>query len=237
MLKPTLSRSRSDLQLLYHSRLLSRQTGILLNALPKSGTHFFKAVLEGMGYGFHGHFGSRSVLPVRLAPGAPGFQTAHTRRPVPGSGAKFLTVRDPVEVSLSLVHYSKRRKDHYLHAFFRDRSVEDAVAAVFSGHDAFNPLADRYASMMAWADKSDASVLDFADFRGNPDRLTQVLGHAAFDPTAVKASLDRWNPTKRVSDKAGEEAFLDQFRHQHRELIAPCYSIYDRARSLRRYDL
>lgn len=237
MLKPVISRSRSDLQLLYHSGLLSRKTGILLNSLPKSGTHFFKALLDGMGYQFHGHFGSRSLLSVHLIQGEPGFYTAHTRRDVTGDGRKFLTIRDPAAVALSQVHYVKKRRDHYLHKAYESLPLEEAIIKTFVGCEQFNPLCRRYESMLLWAERHKASTLDYEDFSTNPEIMACVLGLDSFDKKIVSAKLNKWNPTKRDSDKAEETTFLVNLRIRHRAVMQPCYDIYDRMKALRAYEI
>lgn len=237
MLKPIISRSRSDIQLLYHSRILTRKGGVLLNSLPKSGTHFFKAVMQGMGYEFLGQIGSRSVVRIRLHQGSKRFFTAHTRTPMPGEGIKLLCVRDPAAVALSLVHYAKSRKDHYRNAVFENTTIADAMIAVFKGSDQFKPLGDRYEAMLHWAERSDATTLDFDDVRSNPEIMAHVFSQGAFDGATVSSELNKWNPTKRDSDKTAEKAFLEEFRQEHDLLLRPSYDVYERMKALRAYDL
>ncbi len=235
MIKQIISRGRADLQLLYHSRLQLRSSGILLNSLPKSGTHLIKAILQGMGHEFCGHYGAHSKFSITLTDGAKGFYTAHTRKPLTGPGHRILCVRDPGEVALSLVHYTRSRQDHYLNNVYRDMPLAQALEDVFAGSDAANPLAKRYESFDIWAEQSEAETVDFADIRSNPAIMAELIGSDGFDTAAVLAEISKPNPTKRKSNRGEEHAFLQDFLASHSSLVKPCYDIYHRSLGRRAY--
>ena len=83
-IKRFISRFRSDLQLTYNSIFFTKDARILINSMPKSGTHFYKAALIGMGLSFCGHYGSRSVFSISLNDDLQKFYTGHTRADVVG---------------------------------------------------------------------------------------------------------------------------------------------------------
>jgi len=215
-LKSIYSRNRSTLQFLYHSNINTAKSNILFNSMPKSGTHFFKALLLGMGYRFCGHIGAANPLKVSLVNEGNNFFTAHTREDFYG-GRKFLTVRDPLSMTLSQAHYIKKRPDHFKHILYKKLSLEDSMLSILEGGTNINPLLFRYSSMFDWVKRNDAQILDFDDFKNKPQLMQKVLDNSFFDENEVFKQLDGWSPTKRTADRKKEIDFLSEFneKYQH----------------------
>lgn len=235
--KSYLSRLRTDIQFLYNSKMSSATGTIFLNSIPKSGTHFFKALLIGMGYEFRGHLGSKSRFTVELKSEGLGFYTGHTRQKIEGIGKKFLTVRDPVAIALSQVHYVKSRKDHHMHTRFKTASIESAMLEIFQAKDVTGAPHKRFAGFLKWAIANDAYVLDFDDVRSNPLLLSQVVVNLDANENNIRKALERWSPTKRNADRARESEYIREFSTKHRELIEPTQLLYQSLLEKRSYDL
>lgn len=193
--------------------------------------------MEGMGYRFCGHYGSHSLLTIKMESGARGFYTAHTREHIRTAGEKLLCLRDPAEVALSLFHYVRSRKDHYLHRAYRDMSREEAMRLFFVGDGATRPLAERYLGFIEWAEQNGALIFDFADVRKDFSLLARLLGESSYDESRIAVEVARPNPTKRESNGEEEKAFLGEFVATNRDMVRPCYAAYERAKELGRYAL
>jgi hypothetical protein len=91
--------------------------------------------------------------------------------------------------------------------------------------------------MLQWPMQNDAMIFDFEDVRLNPEIMAQVLREVFFDRSSVASELNKWNPTKRDSDKAAEKVLLSEFTEEHATLVLSCYDPYEKMKSLRTYDL
>lgn len=235
-LKSYFSKKRSGIQFSYYSKLNTVKGNILLNSMPKSGTHFFKALLQGMGYRFCGHISADNSYNISLIRHGKNFFTAHTRKDIDG-GIKFLTIRDPLSMTLSQAYYIKKRSDHYRHNLYKELNLEQSMLAILEGSKDIKPLLNRYFSMFDWAKRNNARILDFDDFKMAPQLMQKVLNVPNFDKNKVNHQLDGWTPTKRVGNREVEADFLNEFNFKYQNILKDYYAVYESMLKQRPYDI
>lgn len=231
ILSPTVLRRSA--QLFVRSCGGRHRPAILANSIPKSGTHFVKAVLKGGGYRYAGHYGETEHSRLAMVePGGRFFATAHLTWPVTGPGMRLLIYRDPVDVALSMAIYIRSRWDHHNHARLSGMDLPGAVQAIFEGTDDFVPLARRYRAMADWAKASGARPVDFADIRADPASLLRLVGCTDHDPEKVAAEIRGWNPTKRTKKDPQEEQLKHALRRSQSEDVQRAVDVYQEIKSL-----
>lgn len=232
-MKTSLTRLRRTAQWAVNARMGRRQPSVLMNSIPKSGTHLVKAVLEGAGHQFAGHYGQTEQRYLSMpATSNPYFATAHIAKPVTGPGLRLLVYRDPVDVALSMVVYIRSRPDHPRSTLLADMPLTAAVTAVFEGIGDLEPLADRYAEMRDWARASDARPVDFDTVKTDPASLLHTIGTTDFDTDAVHRAMGKWNPTKRSTRSREEIKIKETLRHSSADTLRKTIDVYQEIKSL-----
>ena len=183
--------------------LSDRRPRLVLNSVPKSGTHLLKEYLIASGEPFLGHidnlprnnrFESRRQL---------GFITSHTLSPV-NCEAKFLLWRDPVEVCLSMLAYIRSRPDHRLYFTLRGLPYRQGAHLLLRGFDSQDGLAERYRNFSTWAIDNRATLIDFADLKSRPSGVMSDYFGIDISEEELSRARDKWNPTKRRRLLSGE---------------------------------
>lgn len=224
---------RRTAQWAINSRLGRRQPSLLMNSIPKSGTHLVKDVLKGAGHHFTGHYGhtEQRYLSMQAEPGRY-FATAHIAKPVTGPGMRLLVYRDPVDVALSMVIYIRSRADHPRNALLTGMPLSEAVTAVFAGIGNLEPLADRYAQMRDWASASQAKSVDFDAVKTDPASLLHAIGATSFSIDSVQRAMGKWNPTKRTTRSPEEIELKETLRHTPTSTVRKSIDVYQEIKSL-----
>lgn len=225
--------ARRYIQMLSASRMGTRHPHILANSIPKSGTHLVKAILEGGGYQFAGHYNSPELswLTMTDTPNRM-FSTAHTNLPVTGPGMRMLVFRDPADVAMSWVLYARSRFDHPQHKVLSQMSVQQGVNVVFDGSAGIQALATTYGNMLDWARASDAIGVDFGDFKQDPKSLFDKLGDTQTDMDAITQAMGKWNPTKRTQKDPQEAEIKAELRASKESDVVKTYEIYAQMRDM-----
>ena len=179
----------------------------LVNSVPKAGTHLLKralALLPGV-TALDVHFDIRQTAAevraglLALPPG--GAATAHlVHRPDYVAAlqglelARFLVLRDPRDVALSLAEYIPTLPAHYLHAVFGGQPFERRLLACIRGlaeprpawdSVALHDVASLYRQFLPWRDEPGVLCLRFEDLVG------QAGGGGAGPQRAALAAVAR----------------------------------------------
>lgn len=219
--------TRRFAQLMYFSRLGWRQPSILANSIPKSGTHLVKAILEGGGYSFVGHYNTPELPQLKMVEGTTrSFATAHSNVPVTGPGRRLLVYRDPADVALSMALYVRSRVDHPRHRELAALSLQEAVIGIFEGTTEIQALPITYAKMLQWALASEARGVNFDAFRKNPAMLFDAIGEHVVDLESIERAMSRWNPTKRTKKHPREIELKEALRQMKRPSVQKTFEIY-----------
>lgn len=194
--------ARHGLQLGWHSRLGMRRPDMLLNSIPKAGTHLAVSYLRAAGLAYNGYHRTIRSEGIVLRDG-PGrcFAVAHAfEGDLPPGGNRWLLYRDPVDVAISMSAYIMARPDHWWHATFRDLGLRDAVLTIVRGSEDLESLGERYARFAAWARRNGATTIAFQAMRDDPAAFVQRCtgGTWPVDGAALQRGAQRWNPTKRT---------------------------------------
>lgn len=209
---------RHRLQLAWHSRLGSRRPGLLVNSIPKSGTHLAMALLRAAGHRYAGfHRGARAPT-LRLDPAGHGvFAVAHALEGrIAGTGRVVHLFRDPIDVAVSLVAYVRSRPDHPLHRRLGSLEPENAFDRVLDGVGELEPLAERFRRSTEWARAHGARCFSYRRMREDPQSFVEACGGSVGTRPAGSSDLDRgarrWNPTRRSRDLPGEDQWKVRLR-------------------------
>lgn len=232
-MRTSLASTRRTVQWAINSRMGLRQPSLLMNSIPKSGTHLVISVLEGAGHSFAGHYGhsEQRFLSMSAEPNQT-FATAHITKPITGPGQRWLIYRNPIDVALSMVIYIRSRADHPRTMLFKDLSLANAVEGVFNGIGDLEPLWERYLEMHDWALTSAAKPIDFDVVKRDPAMLLQSIGIGDFEKDKVNRAVGKWNPTKRTSHSIEELELKDSLRLSTSEPIRKTFDVYKKIKSL-----
>jgi hypothetical protein len=184
-------------------------TRIVLNSVPKCGTHLLKHLLLVAGLPFSteqvivNDAGTAAVLDDLLrrtrGQGVVGhlIESEEYRRIAEKRGARvFFITRDPRDQVVSHVFHYRTHTDHALHPYFRDR-VPDLDDALFAGIRGFGPGPDGHLAdvstffhyFLGWKDVPETCAMTFEDLvgplgGGSAERqlacVRTVLRHAGF---------------------------------------------------------
>lgn len=227
---------RHRVQYALHSRLGLRKPQVLINSIPKSGTHLAHQYLKGAGMRYVGYVRGEESEAVPLVEGPRrSFVLAHVHRGMlPDAGECFLLYRNPVDVAVSMLAYFTARPDHPRHARFHARSCEENILEIIQGGDGFEPLAERYTSYRDWAVRNGAHAISFEEMRSAPLAFVQRCGDIdrSIDEATLLARNARWNPTRRVRKLEGEDSLKDELRKTIREKERRLWDAYQELQSL-----
>lgn len=231
-MRQSATKLRRRIQHAWNSRLGTRQPSVLVNSIPKSGTHLVIEVLQGAGHTFCGHHGdTEHHLLEMTGQETRYFSTAHISKPVTGPGLRLLVYRDPVDVAFSLAFYIRSRVDHPRHAKFVQMNIEEAIQDIFDGDSDQEPLAQRFVSMFDWAKSSQARLIDFKTCRDDPAALLTLLGIHDYDTSKIHSSLNKKNPTKRDKKPAFEKELKSTLRNSDEPSIRSAFDVYQEIKS------
>ena len=228
-----ISKIRRTLQWAWFSKCGVLQPSLLINSIPKSGTHLAKAILEGAGCRYAGHVGASELkflknkqMPKQV------FMTAHISEPVKIECQKVLIFRDPIDVAVSMAIYIRSRKDHPRQRLFSEMSLIETINAIFSGFDELEPLAVRFDQMYKWAVSSQAQVINFSEIKKNPKDLLNIIGLDYYDEEKIDQKVHSWNPTKRTKPVANEFEIKDKLRRTNEIQVVKAVDVYQKIKSL-----
>lgn len=216
---------RKIIQFNFYSRCSTRRPAIVVNSIPKAGTHLAVQILKDAGLTFTGHFPKSST--DELATNHENiqyFSTAHTTTWRLGNCKAVLLVRDPVDVVMSMIMYIKKRRDHPRHDLLNSLSISEATTVILEGANTLEPLAKRYKNYYRWARENDVRVVDFSDLSHNPSVLFERLDLGIeYTNVDLDRAMSKWNPTKRTVKLAHEKSVKNELRqainHNHSEII------------------
>ena len=232
-MRNVLIKARRKTQLHYHSMMGLRKPGILANSIPKSGTHLIKAILEGGGYRFVGHYGGPEMKKIINCQGNDKFfATAHTNLPSNAGIRNILVFRDPIDVAVSMALYIENRIDHTSHKFFSGSSLEQNVAKILQGGAGVKPLAITFRDRLEWAKKNDAKGLDFGIFVKDPRCVFDLIDDFDVDIDKAVLHMNKWNPTKRTKKHPDEKELKEGLRKLKCEELRACYDVYEELQNL-----
>lgn len=222
-----LADTRRKLQLALNSRFGQRQPSILVNSIPKSGTHLIKAILDGNGYQFVGHYNGPEIQHIKMNSNSDKkYSTAHTQIPVTGPGMRLLVFRDPCDVAVSMALYVRARVDHPMNRRLNALSLEGAIDAIFDGSSGINSLSLTYQNRLNWARASQARGIDFNEFIKKPNVVFSTIGEANVDILTVKKSMQKWNPTKRTKKHPQEKELKEALRASNNINVRETHDLY-----------
>lgn len=173
---------------------LSQQPGLLLNSIPKSGTHFLQQLLRIAGYKDVAHFYDADLTVVgniqKLPICSTTFATAHVTTLRLDGAVSLLLIRDPAEVVLSKLNYIQSRFDHPLHRLMKRMPVEEAIELLIVGDSKseVGGLSDIYSRYRYWQEMNRATVLDYNEMRrGDLKAINSVMRFAVTDQDLSRA--------------------------------------------------
>ncbi|NIY74009.1 hypothetical protein HCZ30_16410 [Marivivens donghaensis] len=226
-MKKYIADNRRKIQLAINSQFGRLQPNILANSVPKSGTHLLKAILEGNGYKFVGHYNDQECGHLDISQERNRyFSTAHLNTATSTRGTRLLVYRDPADVALSMAIYLRNRWYHPQHKKFSSIPLADCVDLVFHGTQGLRPLWETYENKFKWANSVDAIGFDFSFLKSEPDKIFRVIGDNDVDLFAINRSINRWNPTKRSKRDPHEDELKREAQKSQKSSVIKCFDIY-----------
>lgn len=213
--------------------------GILINSIPKSGTHLLKSLLLCNGLKYGGHLSEYECQLVRHKRRLDknSFLTAHISKFTafnPDMTYVFL-YRNPIDVMVSMAHYIKSRPDHPRHANFCTVkiSILDLIHKLCEGQDIGESIDTRYKSMMTWSETTKSLNIDFQNIKNNPRSLFVKLNLdcAASPDVLLTSSINKWSPTKRKYNPYDAE-LKEALKQNPNRYLQNALSIYQEIKSL-----
>jgi hypothetical protein len=195
-----------------------RRPPVLVNSIPKSGTHLLLQVVEGLpdrvNYGEwvasmtrSFRFRERSVeslrrsirrmLPGEIVRGHLFFDTRYLDDLSARNVVNYFIYRDPRDVALSGAHYARSmNRWHRLHRYFRGASsLDEAITLAIQGLQPpvpgvdFPDISRRYARYRGWLDMADCFAIRYEDLQSEA-RPRIVRGMAEFYAARTRVPID-----------------------------------------------
>lgn len=218
--------SRRFIQFQLNSFFGIRKPHVIINSIPKSGTHLVKQLLLTSQYRFVGHVGWSEENVFKSSSEINNlFVTAHIHKTDHPNANNYLLIRDPVDVAYSYMKYAINRIDHpYRNAIKECKTTEDKINRIVNGGRGIDPLSSLYQKMFIWATRNQANIISFDRIIQNPVEFCQLF-NAQINENNVGIALQKTTPTFRRS-KDPEELTIKRILKTGPSKFAQTYQIY-----------
>ncbi len=177
---------------------------LLVNSIPKSGTHLLAKVINNMGFKHAGQINHpeinnvpshrlltmeeieqkmKSLKKGRYVVGHKSFDEDFDKLLRKNKFSHILIVRDPRDVAVSKAFYLLKKPEAALHAHFTGLSERERFIACINGvPERMRSIAEIYNIFMPWLNESSCLMIKFEDLvgsqgGGSDEKQSETLGH------------------------------------------------------------